>query len=190
MLRGTSPPRDWNRVMKFLLDTAALFSAAELVEATGADFETVKNWVRRGIITRAPIGGRQLRYRLFLTEEVYKTTLKNELVKLGMLPSPASEAVNEVWKEWNRKEILDGKNVFAIISTLGDKWRVLLFWQSTSGGPLFKLGTPSTSKADEIEFPKNAFAAIPITHVLARVEKKLADLLNGKKKRTAKNVRS
>jgi hypothetical protein len=57
----------------------------------GTDLETVNNWIRRGIISRARIGGRKLRNRLFSTEEVYKTALKNELVKLGIPPSPASE---------------------------------------------------------------------------------------------------
>jgi hypothetical protein len=176
--------------MKFLLDTGALFSAAELGEVIGADLETVNNWVRREIISRAPIGGRQLRHRLFSTEEVYKAALKNELVKLRMPPSPASEAVNELWKEWDTKQILEGKNIYGIISTMNDKWTVLFFYQKISGGPLYKVGKSSTSKPEEIELPKVAFAVVPISDVFARVAKNLADLLNDKKKRTAKNARS
>ena len=56
--------------MKFLRDPTVLLSAAELGDAVGIDLETVNNWIRRGIISRAPIGGRQLRYRLFSTKEV------------------------------------------------------------------------------------------------------------------------
>ena len=37
--------------MKILLDTNVLVSAAELVEAVGADPESINNWIRRDIIT-------------------------------------------------------------------------------------------------------------------------------------------
>jgi hypothetical protein len=69
--------------MKFPGDPATLVSAAELAKVIGTDLETINNWLRRGIITRARIGGRHLRTRLFSMEEVYKTALKNELVKIG-----------------------------------------------------------------------------------------------------------
>jgi phage terminase Nu1 subunit (DNA packaging protein) len=81
---------------KLAPDSTVLVSASELAEIIGADFETVNNWVRRGIISRAPIGGRQLRARLFSTEEVYKAALTNELVRLGIQPSSASEAANSI----------------------------------------------------------------------------------------------
>jgi hypothetical protein len=71
-------------------------------EIVGIDLETVNNWVRHGIITRAQIGERQLRSRLFSTVEVYSTMLKN--VKLGIPPSQASEAVNALWREWGKKD--------------------------------------------------------------------------------------
>ena len=71
-----------------------LFSSAELAEAIGTDLETIKNWVRRGIINRTTIGGRHMPNRLFSADEVYKTALKYELVKMGLPPSSAMEAVN------------------------------------------------------------------------------------------------
>ncbi len=34
-----------------------------------------------------------------------KTALKNELVKLGIPPSSANEAVNELWERWDKREV-------------------------------------------------------------------------------------
>jgi hypothetical protein len=175
--------------MKLLPDTNVLVSAAELGEVIGADLETVNNWVRRDIINRAPIGGRQLRHRLFSTEEVYKTALKNELVKLGIPPSPASDAINELWREWDRKDSLQGKNIYAVISPINHNWSVLLCWQKLSGGPLFKLGKPSTSQPEEIGLPTRAFAMIPISNVFACVTNKLAELLNDTRRARTKMPR-
>jgi hypothetical protein len=84
------------------------------------------------------IGGRQLRNRLFSTEEVYKTALKNELVQLGIPPSQASEAVNTLWKDWGKKDIPDGWKVYAVLWANNDKWIVALCSQKISGGPLYK----------------------------------------------------
>jgi hypothetical protein len=42
--------------------------------------------------------------RLFTGHEVYKTALTNELVKLRIPPSRASEAVNVLWKDWGKKD--------------------------------------------------------------------------------------
>ena len=175
---------------QFLSDSTVLASAGELAEIIGIDLETVNNWLRRGIISRAPIGGRQLRHRLFSTEQVYKAALMHELVKLGISPSSASEAVNEIWKQWDKKEILDGKNIFGIISTADEEWTALLCWQKLSGGPLYQLGKSSTSKPEVIELPKQAFAMLPISEVVGCATKKLAELLNDKKKRPGKNARS
>ena len=119
--------------MKLLRDPVVLVSAAELGQIVGIDIETVNNWLRHGIITRAPIGGRQLRNRLFSTEEVYKTALKNELVKLGIPPSQASEAVNSLWKEWGKKDAPEGWNVYALLWPSNDKWSVALCSQKSLG---------------------------------------------------------
>ena len=59
--------------MKILRDPVVLVSAAELGQIVGIDIETVKNWLRHGIISRTPLGGRQLRNRLFSADEVYRT---------------------------------------------------------------------------------------------------------------------
>src|SRR5215211_2731065 len=112
--------------MKLLLDSDALISASELVEILGADPESVSNWIRRGIIDRSPLGGRATRNRLFSTEEVYKTALKYELIKMGLSPSPASDAINQLWKGWWVQELPDAKNVFAILGQHRDEWSASL----------------------------------------------------------------
>jgi hypothetical protein len=161
--------------MKLLRDSTVLVSAAELGEVIGADLETVSNWLRRGIISRSPIGGWQLRNRLFSAEEVYKAALKHELVKLGIPPSPASAAVNVLWKAWDTKEAPEGRNIYAVVSPSDDKWTVALCSQKISGGSLHKLGKSKSN--DEVNLPKQAFAVIPISEVLDRASKKLSELL-------------
>jgi hypothetical protein len=64
---------------------------------------------------RKPSGGRHLRHRLFSVEEVYKTALKNELVKLGIPLSSASNAVNELWKEWDKKQPPRGRSLYTLL---------------------------------------------------------------------------
>ena len=68
--------------------STSVITAPELAKIIGADMETINNWIRRGIISRMPIGGRQLKARLFSTDEVYKAALISELVRLGIQPSP------------------------------------------------------------------------------------------------------
>jgi hypothetical protein len=119
------------KIAPTVIPDATLVSSAELAEILGIDLETVNNWIRRGIINRAPIGGRQLRKRLFPTDEVYKTALKNELVKLGIPPSQASEAVIAVWKEWGKKDTPEGWNVYAVLVPSKDKWNVALCSQKS-----------------------------------------------------------
>jgi hypothetical protein len=167
--------------MKPLPDSSTLVSSAELAEIVGTDLETVNNWIRRGIISRTPIGGRQLRNRLFSTEEVYKTALKNELVKLSVLPSSAHEAVNAIWKEWNKKEAPEGWNIYAVVMTSGEKWRAELCSQKESKGPLYKYKSgkaTGTKSAAEMELPKQAFLVIPFSGILERVSGKLSELLD------------
>ena len=137
---------------------------------------TVNNWIRRGIITRSSLGGRQLRNWLFSADEVYKTALKNELVKLGIPPSQASEAVNTIWKEWGKNDVPEGWKVYAVMWPSNGKWSVALCSQKLSGGPLYKFGK-STKSSEEMELPKQAFAVIPISDVLERVSSKLSELL-------------
>jgi hypothetical protein len=175
--------------MKLLRDSSVLVSATELGEVIGVDLETINNWLRRGIISRAPIGGRQLRHRLFSTEQVCKAALTHDLVKLGLPPSSASDAVNEVWKAWDKKELPDGRKIYALMMSADAKWRGLLCWQKISGGPLYRLGKSSTSKAEEIGLPKQAIAVLPISEVVTSVTKKLEELLNGTTRR-GQNERS
>jgi hypothetical protein len=166
------------RTMSLLRDSAILVSAAELGEVIGADLETVNNWIRREIITRAPIGGRQLRNRLFSPDEVYKAALKNELVKLGIPPSPSNEAVNAVWKEWDKKNAPEGRNLYAVILPKNEKWNIALCSQKKAGGPLYKFGKSMGRKSiEEMDLPEQAFAVIPISDVFERITNKLSELL-------------
>jgi hypothetical protein len=166
--------------MKPLSDISVLVSAAELGQIVGIDIDTVNNWLRYGIITRARIGGRQLRNRLFSADEVYKTALQNELVKLGIPPSPASEAVNALWKEWGKKDVLEGWKVYAVLIPSNDKWIVALCSQKDSGGPLYEYKpgkSIGTKSLEEMEFPKQAFAVIPISDILDLISSKVSELL-------------
>jgi hypothetical protein len=156
-----------------------LVSASELAEIIGADFETVNNWVRRGIISRAPIGGRQLRARLFSINEIYGAALTNELVSLGIAPSPASEASNSIWNAWEKKPAPDEPKVYAIVVPSKDGWTVELCSRKAAGGPLYGRGKSTGTKSVEIELPKQAFAVIPISDVFERVSSKIAGLLGG-----------
>jgi hypothetical protein len=142
-------------------------SAAELGEVVGIDLETVNNWLRRGIISRAQIGGRR---RLFSRDEVYKAALTNELVKLGNAPSPASDAVNELWKEWKQVKFQGVGSVYAL---LFPNRSVALCWQKRSGGSLYRLSKLSGVKSAEFQLPRQAFAVIPISDVVGDVTTRL-----------------
>ena len=161
--------------MKPIGKSATLITAPELAEIVGADQETVNNWIRRGIISRVPIGGRQLKARLFSTDEVYKAALTNELVRLGIGPSSASEAANVVWKEWEKKDVTKGQKVYAVVVPTEDKWTAVLRSQGTSVGPLYKVGRQSI----EVELPKHAFTVIPISDIFEYVSRKMSALLGG-----------
>ena len=163
--------------IEFLKHPATFFSAAELAKAIGADFETINNWVRRGMITRARIGGRQLRSRLFSTEDVYKAALTNELVKLGLAPSAASAAINELWERWDKREV-EGRKIYGVLVPSDEGWSAMLCWQKPAGGPLYKLAKSSRSQpGDEYQLPEQAIVVIPISSLLADVTKRLMELL-------------
>jgi|SRR5208337_2022873 len=159
-----------------LRKSSTLVTAVELAEIIGADIETINNWTQRGIISRVAIGGRQLRARLFSTEEVYKAALTNELVRLGIAPSPASEAANSIWNAWDKKKAPEGQKVYAIVVPSKDGWTVELGSRKASGGPLYRLGRTG-SKSVELEFPKQAFAVLPISDIFERLNNELSILL-------------
>jgi hypothetical protein len=132
------------------------------------DLETINNWIRRGIISRTPIGGRgQLRNRLFSTDEVYKTALTSELVKLGIAPSSAHEVVNALWKEWDRKNLPEGGKFYAVLFPTDDKWMVAMCWQKQSGGPVYKAAKSTGNKSpQEMALPSKPFVMVPISDIL------------------------
>jgi hypothetical protein len=68
-----------------------------------------------------------------------------------------------------------------------DKWNVALCSQKISGGLLYKLGKSIGSKLIvEMDFPKQAFAMIPISDGLDRTTVKPSELLGELKNRGAK----
>jgi hypothetical protein len=158
--------------MKPLLESPALVSPSELRAVIDADLETIHNWIRRGIIQRAFLGRQNLRTRLFTIEEVYKTAFKSELVKLGIPPSSANDAVEEFWKGWDKKTDADKRRIYAVLFPTESRWTAELCWQEVSGGPLFKAG-----KSSAFVFPDRAFAMIPIYEVMARITERLSELL-------------
>ena len=161
---------------KLAPDSTVLVSASELAEIVGADQETINNWIRRGIITRAPIGGRQLRARLFSTEDVFRAALTNELVTLGIAPSPASDASNSIWNAWEKKGTPEGQKVYALVMPRKDGWTVELCCRKASGGPLYKFGR---KPIEQLELPGHAFAVIPISDIFEYVSRKMSALLGG-----------
>ena len=156
--------------------STTLVTVSELAEIVGVDLDTINNWVRYDIISRARLGGRQLRSRLFSTEEVYKTALIRELVQLGIPPSSASEAVDAIWEEWRATEAPKGQKVYAVVVPTKGKWTAALCSQGSSGGPLYQ-GTGSGRV--QIELPKHASALIPISDVFEYVSRKISALLGG-----------
>jgi hypothetical protein len=165
------------RGINFLHDLTLRISANELAEVLDVHPTTIDNWVRRKIITRAPVGKRQLRNRLFSAKDIYSAALTNELVKLGLPPSSATDVVSILWTKWNDPPA--ERDLYAIVSPKHGKWTVTLCSQSKPGGPLYKFGKAGAIKTDEeMELPKQTFAVIPISQVLNRVQFKLSELLS------------
>lgn len=160
-------------------DPAVVVSAAELVEILGVDRETVNNWLRRGIITRASVGGRLLRTRLFSVDQVYKAALTNELVRLGIAPLVASHAVSEVWKQWRRSDLSAKQNIHAALILKERQSVAISWWQKRSGAVLIQLS--SGSDVVGFDLPRQAFAVIPISDVVEEVGKRLAQLVGDDK---------
>jgi hypothetical protein len=122
------------------------------------------------------VGGRQLRARLFSTEQVYKAAFTNELVRLGIQPSSASNAANAVWNALGKRNAPEGQKVYALVASSKDGWTVELCWRRASGGPLYKLGKSGGTKLAEVELPEQAFAVIPISDILESISTKLSTL--------------
>ena len=167
--------------MKSLPHEGALFTLAELAGAIGADVETVKNWVRRGIISRARIGGRQMPNRLFSADEIYKTAITYELVKLGLAPSAATEAVNTIWGQCDRNGFFEDKQIYAILFPTDDKWTTVLCSQREQGGPLYRFTRSTARSQEKIRLPDRAFAVLPITGTLTQIAKRLESIIEATK---------
>ena len=85
-----------------------------------------------------------------------------------------------------KKDIPEGWQVYAVLWPSNDKWMVALCSQKISGGPLYKF--EKSKSTEEMELPKQAFAAIPISDVLERISSKLSELLGEAKNRGAKGA--
>jgi hypothetical protein len=99
---------------------------------------------------------------------------------LGIPPSQASEAVNAVWKEWDKNERPDGWNIYAVVMPIGEKWIAVLCSQNYSRGPLYKYKSgksTGTKSPVEFELPKQPFVMIPISDILERISRKLSELV-------------
>ena len=121
------------------------------------------------------LGGRQLRNRLFSTEEVYRTAMKNELVKLGIRPSQATKQSTSSGRTGARRTFRrDGKSTRccgrAMISGV---WRYVR--KNFLGDHYINLG--KSKSTEDMDLPKQAFAVIPISDVLGRISSKLSELL-------------
>jgi hypothetical protein len=171
--------------MKSLPHEATLFTLAELAEAVGADLETIKNWVRRGIISRARIGGRQMSNRFFSANEVYKTAITYELVNLGLSPSAATEAVSTIWEQYNRNDFFEHKQIYAIFYPIDDKWTVVLCSQREQGGPLYRFTRSTARSREKIRLPDRAFSVVPITGTFSRIAKRLESVIEATKEPNA-----
>jgi hypothetical protein len=94
--------------------------------------------------------------------------------------------VNALWKEWGKKEPPEGWNVYAMLWPRHHEWTVALCSQKISGGPFYKFG--KSKSIQEMDFPKQAFAVIPISHVFDRISGKLSELLGETKNHGAKGL--
>jgi hypothetical protein len=104
-----------------------------------------------------------------------------------LAPSPSSDAVKEIWKEWKQVKFQDGGNVYAVM--FANK-SVALCWQKRSGGLLYRISKSSGAESAEFELPRQAFAMVPISDVVADVRERLTRLLgdnktNGRQRNTS-----
>jgi hypothetical protein len=178
--------------IKLLRDTGTVLSAVELGQIVDTDRETVNNWNRRDIITRFAPAGRRLKTRLYSIEEVYKTALMKELMELRIGPSAAREAVNAIWKQWNKKEAPEGWSIYAVLMPSSSAlWTAALCSRKNGMGPFYKYKTAKSTDSktlDEMELPTKPFMTIPISDVFDRVSGKLSELLGETKNHGAKGV--
>jgi hypothetical protein len=164
-----------------LHDPTIKVTAAELARTVGVDMDTVSNWNRRDLIARFEPGRRRLRTRLYSVEEVYKTALMKELVELHIPPSAAREAVNAIWRQWNKKETQDGSDIYAMLMpAYREVWNVALCSRREPQGPLYEYKSVKSTgdEAAVMELPKERpFAMINISNALRRVSLNLSKLL-------------
>jgi hypothetical protein len=59
--------------------------------------------------------------------------------------------VNTLWKEWDRKDVPEGRNIYAVVLPSNDKWAVALCSQKISGGLLHKFG--KSKSIEEMDLP-------------------------------------
>ena len=98
-----------------------------------------------------------------------------------MAPSAATEAVNTIWDQCDGTDILEEKDVYAILFAVEDKWNAVLCSQREEGGPLYKLPKLAARSLEKIRSPDRAFAMVPIAGTLTRITKSLESIIEATK---------
>jgi hypothetical protein len=97
--------------------------------------------------------------------------LINELVKLGLSPSLASEAVRALWRrEWDKSYGAGETKLYAVMWQSGGTWATALCAQKVCGGPMFDHARMKSGKikmTSQMQLPKRAFAVIPISDIIS-----------------------
>jgi hypothetical protein len=129
-----------------------LFSAEQVAKTIGADLETVNEWLEVGAIDRPVFGGGQ-----FSKNELLRAALVFELVKCGLSPSCAKDAIREMEYELHQIwEITPSSfKAYAILIPTSRKWLVSWCWKAT------------TEKIDPLTVEDHII--LPVSHILARV---------------------
>jgi hypothetical protein len=155
--------------------TVALFSQAELCEAAGIDHETANNWIKRGLLETAAVGGRKVRgRRLFSMLEIYKAHLMNEMIEcLGIPPSHCAEIANRAIAEFAKTEKLvriddDHEPAFAIalVSRQRGKWVTDL-----------RFGNKSLFSSTEAQQAENPLAILPLSQAFTIIHQRCLKFL-------------
>jgi hypothetical protein len=155
--------------------TAALFSQAELCQVAGIDHETANNWVKRGLLDTAAVGGRKMRgRRLFSLLEICKAHLMNEAVRsLGIAPSHCAEIANKAITQFVKAEKLghidDGQDLpFAVAVATRHRGQWVTELRSDRQSPY------STKEARQVVHP---LAILPISQPVAAIHQQCVKLL-------------
>jgi len=152
--------------------TAALFSQAELCQVAGIDHETANNWVKRGLLDTAAVGGRKMRgRRLFSLLDICKAHLMNEAVRsLSIPPSHCAEIVNKAMTQFVKAEKLDhiedDRDIHFTVALVTRRRGTWITELRTDGDP-----------RKELQQASHAMAMWPISQAFTSVHRQCAKVL-------------